>query len=375
MRIVLAVHHYLDPDAGAPGVTLHLAEEYRRNGHDVRCVSFDDLPRWVPARWCLPLFCIYLLRFAPALVFGWIDVIDASTGDGSLLGLVPRAARAGLLVCRSHGLEQQEFRMRMTDLEESGGSPTRKDRWYWGGLIMWMVSTSLRRSDVALVLNGADERIAVEEVGCRPGRVHLVRNGINARLLAAASGARSPRHLCFIGTWLERKGVAALPDVLRSIAAQEGVSLTIAGCGVPEDTIRRCFDADLGGAITVVPRYDNPDLGAAIGDAGILVFPSRSEGYGIAVAEALALGLVPASYRTPGPARIIEDAGVGALVDVGHEAELVEQIVALVRLPLSEFEAMSEKARSWGARQVWAEVAEEQLSLYQRSRQGAVTQR
>ena len=43
LRIVLTIHHFLDRATGAPGITLALAEEYARLGHDVEVIGFDGL--------------------------------------------------------------------------------------------------------------------------------------------------------------------------------------------------------------------------------------------------------------------------------------------------------------------------------------------
>ena len=46
------------------------------------------------------VFPVYIfLRYLPGLVFGKIDVLDASTGDSWILALLPRQLRRGTLVC------------------------------------------------------------------------------------------------------------------------------------------------------------------------------------------------------------------------------------------------------------------------------------
>jgi hypothetical protein len=60
VRIFLSIHHRLDHNAGAPGVILRLAEEYRRLGHEVRVHSFDDMPdslRGNAGQVAFPWFC------------------------------------------------------------------------------------------------------------------------------------------------------------------------------------------------------------------------------------------------------------------------------------------------------------------------------
>ena len=47
MKILLAIHHPLDPNLGAPGVTWRLGQEYIKLGHEVKFFSFDDLPKFL----------------------------------------------------------------------------------------------------------------------------------------------------------------------------------------------------------------------------------------------------------------------------------------------------------------------------------------
>ena len=44
MKILLTIHHHLDPNSGAPGVTWKLGQEYQKLGHEVEYYSFDKLP-------------------------------------------------------------------------------------------------------------------------------------------------------------------------------------------------------------------------------------------------------------------------------------------------------------------------------------------
>ena len=105
LRILLSIHHELDPDSGAPGSTVALGKAYANLGHEVRLLSFDDLPGHLPHRAAAMAYPPFVaMRLAREARRG-IDVIDASTGDTWVWAALTRGRRRPLLVTRSHGLE------------------------------------------------------------------------------------------------------------------------------------------------------------------------------------------------------------------------------------------------------------------------------
>ena len=48
MKILLTIHHNLNPNAGAPGLTWQLGQEYQKLSHEVEYYSFDNLPHKLP---------------------------------------------------------------------------------------------------------------------------------------------------------------------------------------------------------------------------------------------------------------------------------------------------------------------------------------
>lgn len=367
MKILMTVHHHLDWNSGAPGATLHLADEFRKLGHAVRCVSYDDLPRWIPDRWLALAFPVYLLRYTGAVVSGDVDLVDASTGDACLLSLIPRPFRRAIMVCRSHGLEHLNFAERMSALRRSGIRPSAR-HWLYHGLVwLSLINISLRRADLALVLNEADFQYLGDKLGCDKSRIHLVRNGINPELRGKQETiSRSRRHLCFLGSWNEQKGIADLAAIYQRLASFKSASLTIAGCGAADGVVRAAFAVDIQSSLIVVPRFENSDLPTILADAGIMLFPSRSEGYGIAIVEALALGIIPICYRISGPSRIITSSGVGFLVDIGDIDAMVASVRKLWELPEARVRDLRIQASTWASTQLWPQVAEEQLALFSR---------
>jgi glycosyltransferase involved in cell wall biosynthesis len=253
---------------------------------------------------------------------------------------------------------------------EAGQSPSRKDVWYWWGFHLRVITLNLRQSDVVFVLNPSDADYAVERLGCDRGRVKVVPNGVSDRFLSAAKSVQpkvAPR-LCFIGSWIERKGIDDLAPILLTVRQYHSdAKLLIAGSEANRKEVLSTFPESLQPTIQVVPHYENQELPSLLGGAEILVFPSRSEGYPVAMVEAMACGIVPVCYEIPGPSHIVKTSGVGTVVPDGDVLAFAAAVSALLAMSSEELEALSAAARAWGQSQSWSKIAEEQLALYYRA--------
>jgi glycosyltransferase involved in cell wall biosynthesis len=140
-----------------------------------------------------------------------------------------------------------------------------------------------------------------------------------------ARGMGQPTELLAVGAVSPRKNYAAL------IAALEGLGdlnwhLTIAGAldRSPEtvETLRETTAAlDLAQKVTLAGKIEDHDLARLYGRADVFVSPSLFEGYGMALAEALAYGL-PIVASTGGAAGQTVPDGAGLKVAPGDTAAL-----------------------------------------------------
>jgi glycosyltransferase involved in cell wall biosynthesis len=370
-RIVFSLHHHLDPNSGAAGLTLHLGDAYRVRGCDVSYVSHENLPPWLPSRWRIVFFPVYVFfRYTVDVVSGTVDIVDAMTGDAWLLSLIPRRFRQATLVCRSHGLEHVSSERRRAHLLQNGSTPSKKDEWFWWGYQLQVISLGLRRSDIAVFSNPADADYAVDRLGCDRARVQIVANGVSDAVLAAARSVtrehnQRTRQICFVGTWSERKGKDDVPTILQEVVQSwPDIRLLVVGSLIDQAEVLEAFPDALRPFVEVVPHYENAELPSLVRNAEILVFPSRHEGYPVSVVEAMACGLVPVSYNVDGPADIIRAGDVGRIVPPGDINAFATAVSQLLGLSESEFGGLSATAQAWGQSQTWPHIAEGQLAFY-----------
>lgn len=373
MRALLSIHHELDRDSGAPGVTVRLGEALRSLGHEVDFLSFDDMPGTEKAkRYRFPYFVAREIRRRPAY-----EVLDLSSGDGwfhaRTRGLMAAGGKS-LLVARSHGLEHVQHEAYLAEAGAGGRKLSWKYPLYNGGFRLWECGQSFAHADLSLFLNKADLNYATTKLHVRPERARLVRNGVSAEFLEQArllgqqpSDAPSALNIAFVGTFIERKGVDLLCSAATAIMRRNGsVRLGCFGTGAAADTVLSAFPPELRGRVTVVPRYRNAELPELLRPFHILAAPSRSEGFGLAFMEAMACGLVPVVSDIPGPTEFVVDGSNGLIAPVGDASALQSRIERLIGQP-SLWAQLRSRAISTAIGHSWTAVAEETVAQYKRA--------
>ena len=167
-------------------------------------------------------------------------------------------------------------------------------------------------------------------------------------------------YLLFVGTSEPRKGLDTLLDAL-SGPALKGQSLVVVGprgwggVDVGEDAQTR----GVGDRVTVTGRVDDADLASLYAGASLVVMPSRAEGFGLPVLEAMNLGVPvvtsddPAMREVGGGATQVFPVGdptaLGAAIarvlgDAGLRAKMIEA----GRLRAQDFDWLDSARTLWG---------------------------
>ncbi len=194
--------------------------------------------------------------------------------------------------------------------------------------------------------------------------------GDQAKARARLGLGRGPLAL-FVGRIQALKG----PDVaLAAVAlARERLPdlrlLIVGGPSGPEgeremEALRAAAD-DLGpGTVRFHPPVRHDRLADFYRAADVLVAPSRSESFGLAVAEAQACGLPVVAARRGGLMYVVEDGGSGWLVD-GWEPDGYAAAIAKVLEDNELRSAMSARGVEWASQYSWHATSDRLLELYQ----------
>lgn len=373
MKILLIIHHELDPNAGAPGITWHLGQEYQKLGHEVQYYTLDNLPHKLPELVESVMFPEFVANHISTLSRKQaVDVVDASTGDAWVWAKMRRSHRKNrpLLVTRSHGLEHI---MHLETLEEARRGNLHlswKYPLYHGGLRLWEVATSLIFADLVLMSNRLDLEYAVEKLGVKPERARTFANGIpegflNLTFESTPTAEESVIRIAQVGTYIPRKGTHYSAPALNNILARyPQVKVSFLGTCCPETEVYADFEPAVRDRVQVVPRYTHETLPTLLRGHQIKLFPTLSEGFSLSLTEAMACGLVPVTTATPGPMEIVRD-GYDALLVPSRDSRAIEQALERLLIDRSYMEQLRRNAYATAQCYSWARIARDNLSFYE----------
>ena len=371
MNILFTIHHTLDPNAGAAGVTLKLGQEYQKAGHSVSYFSFDNLPSKLPEIIKAIIFPYWLAAYLLTKKQP-IDVIDASTGDGWLWGKLLRRFRPdSTLITRSHGLEHT---LNLENLEESARgnlSLSWKYPIYHGGFRLWEVKTSIKHADLTLMLNSRDRDYAQQKLGIAPEKLTIVPNGIPDYLLALPFEPIVDEdtiiRIAQVGTFIPRKGIKySIPALNNILSRYPNVEMSFFGTGtvLSADEVAANFVPDVRDRIKVIPRFDHQKLSQLLKGHQIKLFPSLYEGFALALIEAMACGLAPIATATGGAIDIVRDRHDGLLIPLGDSQAIENALEELIR-DRCQLERLRRNACQTAQDYSWKAIAQKNLQLYQ----------
>lgn len=204
-----------------------------------------------------------------------------------------------------------------------------------GPLYRW----TYRNVATGVIVNSqATARTLVRNIAWRPaGAVHVLPNGLDPERFAGVRPRAEVRRelgipeaapvvIC-VGELTARKNAALLVAAVPGIAARvPGVVVLLAGSGAEEGALRRQVAAlGLGERVRLLGfREDVPDL---LGAADLLVHPARVEGFGYAVAEAMAAGRPVVATDASSLPELVEDGRTGSLFPPEDGAALEAAVV------------------------------------------------
>jgi glycosyltransferase involved in cell wall biosynthesis len=368
VRVLLSIHHELDPDLGAPGATIELGRALRQLGHEVEFLSFEDAPGRLPALAKEAAFPVVAARHVRRAARSGADVIDASTGDAWLWAKTRgRRSERPLLVTRAHGLEHRFWDQQVAEAELDGARLPLRTRLYHGRLRLLEVRASLRSADRAVFLNGDDRDYAIARLGIPGERAVVIQNGLPPEFLGLRreSGGRL-RRVAHVGSWTERKGVRYLSSALSNVLAGHGdLRASLLGTHQPATAILADFDPVVRERIDVVPHYRHGELPGLLAGHQAVVSASLAEGFSLALPEAMACGLAPIATTVGGSRDLLREEQNGLLVPPRDPQALEAGLTRLVE-DQELLDRLGAAAHRTAQALSWTSIAEQTLTLYER---------
>jgi glycosyltransferase involved in cell wall biosynthesis len=217
--------------------------------------------------------------------------------------------------------------------------------------------TEYSKKELVKVLGIPAEKISVTHEAADPA--FAVRPAHAAVQAAVRKYGLHRPYFFYIGGWEERKNVSFLVDafVQASIA---GVDLVLAGGSAPELAAMRTSERD---AVHLFGWIDDADLAALYAGALAFVYPSRHEGFGLQICEAMNLSCPVLAARASSLPEVLGDGGeTFSLNDPNELIGLLRRVAgdSAFRAALAQRAATRSKDLSWRY------TAELTISIYER---------
>ncbi len=195
---------------------------------------------------------------------------------------------------------------------------------FWDALHRYTV----RHSDLVVGVGPAVvERLTV--LGAKS--VRLMPLGIDVELFSPASGARDPNLVLYVGRLTEEKGLLDLFEAFALLRSSgQNLRLCVVGDGgARQEWIFCARRLGLAECVDFVGWVEPRQLPAYYRSAALCVVPSRSEGFGLVAAEAMACGCPLLASDLP--AFRFLDGGSGAVTffPVGNVRALAQELLGL----------------------------------------------
>jgi glycosyltransferase involved in cell wall biosynthesis len=339
----------LDPTLGSGKTRLRWSEGLRALGHSVEMVEPKEFEVWHGQSRALRFrqawgACRFIRERLAATAY---DLVEFFGGEfGLATWLLSRRPEHPLIVAHTDGLE-----LLAAERERIYNPPTSSKQqiraWFATQTHDRLSRTAFVHAD-AFVTGCELDREYVLKLGLYPKhRTGVVEPGLDPEYLAVSFTLEKEERIAYTGSWGARKGVGLLCRVMSHVLTQRPtLKFDVFGTGGQQRDVLKCFPSELHERIVVHAKLTTQELAARLAKAKVFFFPTQYEGFGMALAEAMACSCVPVTTRT----------GFGATLRDGEEALLTEfdDTDAMARAILSLLD--DEGRRRQVARGAWQRV-------------------
>lgn len=190
-----------------------------------------------------------------------------------------------------------------------------------GAWLRRSTAAAARRAHVVITGSETTARDLREHLGVAPDRIAVTPYGVEERFFAPQSDDRvaavrarlglPPRYLACVGTIQPRKNVDVVLDALDLLAARgrDVPPLALAGRvgWMSEEVVARARSSD---RVRWLGEVADADLPPLLAGAEVFLSPSSYEGFGLAVAEAMAAGTAVIAGSGSASDEVVADAGL-----------------------------------------------------------------
>lgn len=168
-------------------------------------------------------------------------------------------------------------------------------------------------------------------------RVNVIPHGINTAIFNPESrSSQASNRIAFVGYIAENKGVDLLPQIIHQVSQKyPDVHLDVVGYGPLRETLESQFcEYGLEKNLTIHGALKPTEVADVLQNSNVFLLPTRVEGFGLAVVEAMLCGSVPVVTNIPGVTdQLFENGQSGFLVERDDVAGFAEAVLTVISTP------------------------------------------
>lgn len=169
-------------------------------------------------------------------------------------------------------------------------------------------------------------------------------------------------HIVYVGRLERVKNVRFLVEAIARIKTEQKVMVTIVGDGTERKILDKLIDdMELSEKIKIVGFLERPEK--VVSQANLFVLPSLSEGFGIAVVEAMLQSVPCLCSNVGGISEIIDNGKNGWLFNPNNKSDFDEKLKQIMSLSNDQLDEVGNRAKEGALRRFSIQTYIEKLQL------------
>jgi glycosyltransferase involved in cell wall biosynthesis len=225
---------------------------------------------------------------------------------------------------------------------------------------VYLEAYSTRKADRVIVDSDESKKIVAENYRVSESKIRVIlKEGVNYDQFEPSSCESNI--ILFVGRLHERKGLDLLLPIFKDVLKEADAVLRIVGSGGQERVLKaQVENLGIQKNVEFLGYLSDSEMQKQYSEASIFVSPSRYEGFGITLLEAIASGLPLVATDTGISSRVVEDGKNGFLVD--HEG-MGDALLKLLR-DEDLRKSMGRRSREIGRDYSWSDAAKRIIKVY-----------
>jgi glycosyltransferase involved in cell wall biosynthesis len=171
----------------------------------------------------------------------------------------------------------------------------------------------------------------LENLGIEKRRIAKIYPGLGENDFLTFDKTETPSLVYFGGMRDYKRPWEPLYVLKELINAYQDIHLFMVGSGLSLQNVKEiCQNTGLSRYVTFTGRLSDEELKQLVGRSWVNIHSSVTEGFGLSIVEASALGTPTVAYDVPGVNETVEDGKNGALVEEGNRKMMAESIMRII---------------------------------------------